>query len=252
MMKIKVCLSLLLIGGTVTQAIGQKHTQNLEQIWGAYFNQTRFTNKWGMWLDVQLRTKEDFVKDFAQLLIRPGVIYYVNDNLRLTAGYAHFWFYPADNHSKVTQPEHRPWQQVQWVTKYNHNKTVQAVRLEERYRRKILNDSTLADGYSFNYRFRYNFSWQIPLSIQVKKGTWSAILGNEIFVNFGKQITYNYFDQNRLFVGLSYSTNATDNLQFGYMNIFQQLASGSNYRSTSIARVAYLHNLDLRNKKPIR
>ena len=251
-MKIRFCLLLLLIVGTVKQTIGQKHTQNIEQIWAAYFNQTRFSNKWGAWLDVQLRTKDDFVKDFAQLLIRPGLTYYVNDNVRLTAGYSHFWFYPADNHSKVTQPEHRPWQQVQWITKYNRNKTIQALRLEERYRRRILNDSTLAKGYTFNYRLRYNFSWQIPLSQQVKKRSWSAVLGNEVFINFGKQITYNYFDQNRLFVGLSCSTNATDNLQFGYLNIFQQLASGNNYRSTSIARVAYLHNLDLRNKKPAR
>jgi hypothetical protein len=247
-MSIRIGLGLLLIVGTAKETIAQKHTQKLQQVWGAYFNQTRFSNKWGMWLDVQLRTKDDFVKDFSQLLVRPGITYYVNDNIKLTAGYAHFWFYPADNHNKVTQPEHRPWQQVQWITKYNRNRTVQALRLEERYRRKILNDSTLADGYSFNYRFRYNFSWQIPLSKQVKKGAWSFVLGNEIFINFGKQITNNYFDQNRFFTGFAYSTNATDNLQFGYMNIFQQLASGNNYRSTSIARVAYLHNLDLRKK----
>jgi hypothetical protein len=228
--------------------IAQKHTQKSEQVWTAYFNQTRFNNKWGAWLDVQLRTRDNFFDHLSQFLVRPGITYYVNDNVRLTAGYAHFWFYPADNHSKVTQPEHRPWQQVQWFTKYKRNRTVQALRFEERYRRKILNDSTLASSYSFNYRLRYNFSWQIPLTPQIKKGAWSVIVGNEVFVNFGKQIIFNYFDQNRFFTGFAYSTNATDNIQLGYMNIFQQLASGNNYRSTSIARVAYLHNLDLRKK----
>lgn len=247
-MKIRICLCLLLAIGAAKELIAQKHTQKVEQVWAAYFNQTRFSNRWGIWLDAQLRTKDDFFDHLSQFLVRPGIIYYVNDNVRLTAGYAHFWFYPADNHSKITQPEHRLWQQVQWFTKYKRNKTVQALRLEERYRRKILNDSTLASGYGFNYRLRYNFSWQIPLSKEVKKGAWSFILGNEIFVNFGKQITYNYFDQNRFFTGLAYSTNATDNIQFGYMNIFQQLATGNNYRSTSIARVVYLHNLDLRKK----
>ena len=232
----------------VKGVLAQKHTQKLEQVWTAYFNQTRFSNKWGMWLDVQLRTKDDFFNHLSQFLIRPGITYYVNDNVRLTAGYAHFWFYPADNHSKITQPENRFWQQVQWFTKYKRNRTVQALRLEERYRRKILNDSTLASGYTFNYRLRYNFSWQIPLSKEAKKGSWSFVLGNEVFVNFGKQITYNYFDQSRIFTGLAYNTSTTDYLQFGYMNIFQQLATGNNYRSTNIARVAYLHNLDLRKK----
>jgi hypothetical protein len=234
--------------GGAKEVLAQKHTQKLEQVWTGYFNQTRFSNKWGMWLDVQLRTKDDLFSHFSQSLVRPGLTYYVNDNVRLTAGYAHFRFYPADNHSKVTQPEHRLWQQVQWITKYNRNKTIQAFRFEQRYRRKIQNDSTLASGYNFNYRLRYNFSWQILLSKQVKKGAWALILNDEVHVNFGKQITYNYFDQNRFFAGFAYNTNATDNLQFGYMNIFQQLSSGNNYRSTHIARVVYLHSLDLRKK----
>jgi hypothetical protein len=247
-MKTKIGITILLIMGGTKSVSAQKHTQRLEQVWTAYFNQTRFSNKWGMWLDVQIRTKDDFFNQFSQLLARPGVIYYLTDNVRLTAGYAHFWFYPADNHSKVTQPEHRLWQQMQWFTKYNRNRTIQALRIEERYRRKISNDSTLASGYNFNYRLRYNFSWQIPLSTQVKKGSWTFVMNNEVFVNFGRQITYNYFDQNRFFAGFAYNTNATDYLQFGYMNIFQQLSSGNNYRKTNVARIAYLHNLDLRKK----
>jgi hypothetical protein len=245
--KNKIGLGILLMIGA-KGAFGQKHTQKLEQVWTAYFNQTRFSNKWGMWLDVQLRTKDDFFSHLSQFLIRPGITYYVNDNVKLTAGYAHFWFYPQDNHSKVTQPEHRLWQQVQWITKYNRNRTIQAFRLEERYRRKVLNDSMLASGYNFNYRLRYNFSWQIPLSKEVKKGSLTFILNNEVFVNFGKQITYNYFDQNRFFTGFAYNTTPTSYVQFGYMNIFQQLSTGNSYRSTNIARVAYLHNLDLRKK----
>jgi len=230
------------------EVIAQKQTQRQQQVWLGYFNQTRFSNKWGAWLDVQLRTKEDFTNHLSQLLIRPAVTYYINDATKISAGYAYIRLYPADNHSRVTQPEHRPWQQVQWHTKYGKNRTMQWFRLDERFRRKILNDSTLADGYNFNFRLRYNFLWQVPLSAQIKRGTWSFILNNEVHINFGKQITYNYFDQNRFFVGLSYNTNATDNLQIGYMNVFQQLPVGNRYRSIDAARVFYFHNLDLRKK----
>ena len=38
-----------------------KQTESVQQVWFGYFNQTRFSNKWGTWTDLHLRTKEDFV-----------------------------------------------------------------------------------------------------------------------------------------------------------------------------------------------
>ena len=125
---------------------------------------------------------------------------------------------------------------------------MQWFRLEERYRRKIKDNETLAEGHNFNYRARYNVLLQVPLSATVQKGTFSAIANNEIMVNFGKEIVNNYFDQNRFFLGMAYHTNAHDNLQFGYMNIFQQLPVGNRYRTTHALRLFYFHNLDLRKK----
>jgi len=246
-MKAKIGITLLLMVGA-KELIAQKETQKLEQIWVGYFNQTHFSNKWGAWLDVQLRTKDHFTDHLSQLLFRSALTYYVKDAIRTSAGVAYARYYPADNHSKVTQPEWRPWQQVQWYTKCGRNSVIQWFRLDERFRRNILNDSALADGYSFNFRLRYNFSWKIPLSAQVKKGSWTLVLNDEIHVNFGKQITYNYFDQNRFFVGFAFNTTATDNIQMGYMNVFQQLPAGNKYRSTDVARAYYFHYLDLRKR----
>jgi len=227
-----------------------KKTDKFNQVWLGYFNQTRFGNKWGTWTDLHLRSKEDFFSNLSVSIVRVGLTYYLSDATKLTAGYAYVNFYPGDNHKGVTQPEHRPWQQIQWHTKYAKTRTMQWFRLEERYRRKILNDSTLADGYSFNWKLRYNFFFQVPLS---KKGpepkTWSFIVNDEVHLNFGKQIVNNYFDQNRFFLGFAYQTNKTDNLQIGYMNVFQQLAAGNQYKSIHAARVFYFHNLDLRKKK---
>ncbi len=71
-----------------------KNTQNIEQVWLGYFNQTRFTNKWGSWIDLHLRTKEDFTNKFSQSIIRLGVTYYLNDDTKLTLGYASVRLYP--------------------------------------------------------------------------------------------------------------------------------------------------------------
>jgi len=223
-----------------------KQKEHVEQIWTGYFNQTRFSDRWGVWLEGQLRTQEDFVKDLSQGIARVGLTYYLNDATKLTAGYAFVNHFPAAGHEDISQPEHRVWQQLQWHTKYNKVRTMQWFRLEERYRRKIKDHETLADGYSFNFRARYNFLLQVPLSATIQKGSFSALANNEVHVNFGKEIVNNYFDQNRFFLGLAYHTNAHDNFQFGYMNVFQQLPAGNRYRTTHTIRLSYFHNVDLR------
>lgn len=241
---------IFILGIIFNTAISQsKQTQRLEQLWLGYFNQTRIAGKWGTWTDLHLRTKEDFVTNFSQSIIRLGLTYYLNDATKLTAGYAYVSIYPADNHKNITQPEHRPWQQVQWHTKYARVRTMQWLRLEERFRRKILSPSELASGYSFNYRVRYNFFLQVPLSKKgVQPKTASFVVNDEVHVNFGNQVVYNYFDQNRFFVGISCQTSKSDNLQLGYMNLFQQLGAGNQYKSINAARIFYFHNLDLRRK----
>jgi hypothetical protein len=226
-----------------------KNVTHIEQLWFGYFNQTRLSKHWGLWADLHLRTKENFFDNFSQSIFRPGLTYYVNDLTRLTFGYAYINNYPGDNHANVTQPEHRIWQQVQWHNRYPRLRLMQWVRLEERYKHNIKNNDELADGYQFNWRIRYNFFLNFPLGQKAfAPHTISAVLNNEVHVNFGKNIVYNYFDQNRFFVGFSYHVNKTDNFQFGYMNVFQQLSSGNSYKSLDAVRLFYFHNLDLRLK----
>lgn len=224
-----------------------KQTSSVEQVWMGYFNQTRLSDKWGVWLDVHLRTKEDFFTNFSQGIIRAGLTYYLTDDAKLTAGYAYVNHFPADNHKNISQPEHRPWQQIQWHNRYTKLRIMQWFRLEERWRRKILNDDVLGEGYTFNFRARYNFFSQFALSKKkFQPHSLSFVINDEVHVNFGRQVIYNYFDQNRLFLGFNYHINSHDNLQVGYMNLFQQLAAGNHYRSIHVARIFYFHNLDLR------
>lgn len=230
-----------------------KQTETEQQIWVGYFNQTRFSNKWGIWADAQLRTKEDFFEKFSHSIGRMGLTYYLNDDVKLTAGYAFINHFPADNHKNISMPEHRPWQQVQWHTRFSKSRLMQWFRLEERFRRKILNDDEFADGYNFNFRIRYNFFSQVPLSKKsFQPNTLSFVLNDEVHINFGKQVVFNYFDQNRFFLGFAWHVNRLDNLQFGYLNVFQQLAAGNRYKIIHAARIFYFHNLDLRRNNNLK
>jgi len=224
-----------------------KNTENINQAWLGYFNQSRLTNRWGVWTDLQLRTKENFTSNFSQSIFRFGITYYIDNTTKFTAGYARVFLYPGDNHKAITQPEHRPWQQLQWHTAFKKTRLMQWIRLDERFRRKIANDSTLADGYNFNWRLRYNIWCEVPLCRNgIQPGSLSFILNDELHVNFGKEIVYNYFDQNRFFAGLKYQFSPASNLQFGYMNVFQQLPAGNKYKNINGIRLFFFQNFDLR------
>lgn len=157
-------------------------------------------------------------------MFRAGLTYYLNNDLKLTNGYAFTNHFPEQGHANISRPEHRIWQQLQFHQKINKVRAMAWLRLEERFRHKIKNDNELADGYRFDLRLRCNFLVNIPLS---KKGiapkTFSGIITDEIFFNFRNpnNPTYFPFDQNRFFAGLSYDINAHSNFQFGCRNVYQ-------------------------------
>ena len=243
----KIRLLLLAFSISITALPAQKSVSTEQQAWFGVFNQARFSNRWGAWLDVHLRLKDDFVGDLSQFILRPGLTYYITDDVRLTAGYAYVHHFPAEGHLHIARPEHRPWQQVQWFTRWPKVRLMQWVRLEERFRRKIWNDNALAEGYNYNPRVRYNFALFLPLTKKgLAPGGLQFLLNDELHVNFGKNIVYNHFDQNRLFAGLVYPFNDHAQLHAGYMNLYQQLPSGNKFRNQHTIRLFYFHNFDLR------
>ncbi|TAE03882.1 MAG: DUF2490 domain-containing protein, partial [Bacteroidetes bacterium] len=152
---------------------------------------------------------------------------------------------------KVDYNEHRPWQQLQWTQDYVGFRTMQWLRFEQRFREKIVNDE-FSGQYNFNYRLRYNLALSVPLnSKKIQHKTWFLFANNEIFINFGQNIVYNYFDQNRLFAGISYQFAPHANIQIGYMNVFQQLASGDHFKNIHSLRIFVFHTIDLRKKKEV-
>ncbi len=127
---------------------------------------------------------------------------------------------------------------------------MQWVRLEERFRRHVNNGSELTDSYDFNYRLQYNFFLAIALNRKgFGAGGYSCILNDEIQLNLRGEIIYNTFYQNRFFTGFAYHFTPLSNLQFGYLNIFQQYSAGNRYRKAEAFRIYYFHNLNLRTDK---
>jgi long-subunit fatty acid transport protein len=224
----------------------QKEIEKRDQTWLAYFNQTRFTKRSGLWLDLHYRLTGDFVDERSVNIARLGYMYYVSDQVRVTAGYAyvkHFSHGPA----APDYNEHRPWQQIQWLDKKNGFSLIQYLRLEQRYRQTVAGGE-LTNNYLFNWRFRYNFSLTLPLKGKTLAAkTPFLFFSDELHIHAGKHIVNNYFDQNRLFLGLGYQFTSHLNAHLGYMYVFQQQPAGNQYIHINAIRLFISHNLDLRN-----
>ena len=235
---------------TIARSQSVKSTESLSQLWLGYHNQARFSHRLGTWFDFQLRTKDDFYKEWSQNITRVGLVYFVSNSTKLTAGYAYVNNY-FGQYKNLPAPEHRGWQQIQWDTKYRNKTMIQRLRFEQRFRHKTLKDSALMRGYNFNYKLRYSLGFELPINhkIPIDPGAISFIASDEVHINFGKQVVNNYFDQNRFIVGLKFQTTATDNLQVAYMNLFQQLSAGNKYKDIHAVRFFYFQNFDLRKKK---
>jgi hypothetical protein len=243
-------LMYLLLWLGVVRAQPVKQVSESTPLWTGYLAQARLSNQWGLWTDVHLRTTDNLVEGLSTGILRVGLMYYLNDNTKLTAGYAYVNHFPAPGHAGISQPEHRPWQQIQWHTNGPKSRLGQWIRLEERFRRRILSDSELAEGYTYGTRVRYNLLASFPLTKKgFAPGSLSLVLNDEIHLNIGRKVVYNYFDQNRFFVGLGYQLGKHSTLQAGYMNLFQQLAAGNQYRNLHTARVFLFQNLDFRKPK---
>src|SRR5436190_5814857 len=93
--KVRLALMFLIISFSPGQNLFSqtKQTETVQQAWFGYFNQTRFSDKWGLWTDIHLRTKKDFVSDLSQSILRFGLIYYINDDTKLAVGYAYVSHY---------------------------------------------------------------------------------------------------------------------------------------------------------------
>lgn len=248
----KIRNTLLFLAVFVSSAVfGQTTEKNVRtagQLWLGYLNQIRFSEKWGAWVDIHYRMTDNLADRPMTFIFRPAITYFIKDNLRINAGYALVKHYPAKGLS-TTRSEHRPWQQIWWNQKYSGLTLLQYLRFEQRFNQKVVSDQ-IQDGYDYNFRVRYSFSFFVPLNRKeiIAKTPFIGVT-NEVFLNFGDNITYNTFDQNRLFAAFGYQFTPQLNAQLGYMHLYQQLASGHNYLSAHAIRLAVTQTLDLRKKE---
>ena len=169
------------------------HTENLNG-WLMYFGNHKISEKWGIHAEVQLR-RHDIFNDPQQLLIRGGFEYYFDNGNRFTLGYGFIETFPYGEFAVADNfPEHRIWQQFLTSQSFNKFRLLHRYRLEQRFIGSPATSSM--DGGRYENRFRYMLKVTYPLTETWKRNLFLAVY-DEFFLNFGKEVGYNLFDQVR-------------------------------------------------------
>lgn len=189
--------------------------------WLMYFGNHKFASQWGLHAEVQWRRHDVFAED-QQLLLRTGVDYYLKDNSRVTVGYAFVKTYPYGDFPVANAfPEHRTWQQ------FLTTQTFSKVKLSHRYRLEQRHIGNAATGEMKGGRYENRVRYMAKLVVPITKGKNPIFVSayDEIFVNFGKEVAYNIFDQNRAYAAVGFTISPTVKLELGYLYQLVQLRS---------------------------
>jgi hypothetical protein len=186
--------------------------------------------------------RNHFMADPGFYFVRSGLQYHFNKNFTVAAGYAHLWMAPTTPGWKTYANENRIYQQAQYNTTIGKINLVQRLRNEQRWVQKIVNDK-LSGQNRFTNRLRYLLSVTIP--VFKNKKLPSLVLADELHIQFGKEVVYNTFDQNRYFIGIKQNINHQLSFDMGFMKVYQQKFSGFQYDSNNSFRLFFYYNASL-------
>ncbi|HZX74546.1 MAG TPA: DUF2490 domain-containing protein [Cyclobacteriaceae bacterium] len=212
----------------------QKIVLHTNYEWFQYFNQFRFSKKLTLFSDVSIRSTDKFA-ELSQFTFRTGIGYPVTSKLTAVTGFACFTTY-AGNYS-LGRIEFRPYQDVNLMQLLGKVSLSHRFRAEARYFKTISDGAIIASGSSFNFRFRYRLFCAIPIAkLSVTNSSRRLLLnvGDEIFINAGKQITYNTFDNNRFILGSTVELNPNLSFTLNYMYQYGHRNADGLYESSDI------------------
>lgn len=212
-------LTLLIAGSSYAQQTRANSSNT--NAWFMYFGNHKLNDRIGIHAEVQFRRTE-FVSEAQQLLLRTGVDYYTKANIRFTVGYAYIETHPyGDFPVANTFPEHRIWQQMLV------SQSIGKVKLSHRYRLEQRMIGNAATGEFKNGRYENRVRYMAKATVNVTGGSHPVFISvyDEIFANFGKEVAYNIFDQNRLYGAIGFTVTDAIKVEVGYLNQLVQLRS---------------------------
>lgn len=223
-----VTLAALLLGSSFGVSAQNNRLNIYENIgWFPVFFNIKLTKQVGIHADYQWR-RYNYVEYWQQSLFRTGINYQPNPKLLLRAGYGWSLTFaygeiPQNKYGK-NYNEHRLFEMLQYTQKEGRLEVIHRYMFEQRYVGKFLQpESVKEDTFVWSHRFRYLLRLQMPLTgHELKDKVPYAVVYDEIFIGFGRNVQANVFDQNRFGMLLGYRFNKHVRLEGGFFNQIQQ------------------------------
>jgi hypothetical protein len=222
--------------------------------WYNYFGTFKLSEKFGLHTEYQWR-RDNVITDWQQSLLRVGLNYNLNPRVLFRVGYAWIETFPYGEYPINSLgrdfTEHRIFEMVQLSHKEGIVDFSHRFMLEQRFVGRYSSSSvTKEDEFPLFNRIRYMIRMQIPLKgNEIKDKTPYIAVYDEIFVGFGKNVTNNVFDQNRLGALLGYRFNKNVRIEAGYLNQIvqfgRQINSQNVFQTNSGLIVNANFNIDL-------
>ena len=234
----------VIIAFSAQVASAQKTIARQSLYWTRYYNILTLHPKWSWHNEIDNRR---FWENNRQhhLIMHSRLHYKWRGNADAALGLTYSRQSPQDPHSdkSLVVPEFRPVQEVNIVTPLGERWAFHSrFRVDERFFRR--NDgSQLLAGYDFNIRFRHRIQLVYNVYKPGAKRPLSLKIANELMVNAGKNIVYNHFDQNRIYIGAEHGLFKNISAEIGYLHWYQQRNAGNQFYSRDIVRCTLYHRM---------
>ncbi len=225
--------------------------------WYAYNGTFNLNKNWGIYTEYQWR-RDGVITDAQQSLFKTGINYKPNQKLLLRLGYGLIETYnygdiPINAFGKQFT-EHRIFQMATISDNIGKVGVAHRFMLEQRWVGTYTNAQLKKeDKFIFSNRLRYMYRMQMPLKGKsINDKAPYAVIYDEIFIGFGKNVNENVFDQNRLGILLGYQFNSNLKVEGGFLSQVAQLGrevNGSNvFQYNNGVLLSIIINSDLLKK----
>lgn len=207
-------------------------------VWGAWFHTQRLSDKWGVAFDGQFRSADD-VKYLRNILLRPSIAYYFDNNHVASIGYAYIGTNGRNLDEKTHRNESRIWEQFVISHKVGRIPLTHRFRLEQRFLGNTSVGDVEGNDNLFSQRFRYFVRGIVPFKKDsiFTQGIYLAAQ-NELFLNLQNKNKLNnsVYDQNRAFIAIGYRFSKKIDIEAGYLNQYSKV-SKSSYTHNNVAQL---------------
>jgi hypothetical protein len=215
--------------------------------WFSAASNVKLSSRYTWYVEGQFRFADDF--DPMQFQIRTAIDVTLSKHWVVTPGYVYTWnpLYGKQPGSIPQNNEHRLYGQLVYKHKFKTINLNQRIRAERRYIQQQ-GEGTPYD--KIQYRIRYRFMATMPFKGEKIEGkSWFGSVYDEVFLSWGKPVTFHEPDQNRIFAGVGYQFNPSFNILAGPLYQMLIKSNGAKQENNVGLQVMATYNFDLSKKQ---